>query len=60
MAYGSSQARGPIGAVAAGLQHSHRSVGSKPHLRPTPELTAMQDPQLTDRGQGSNPRPHGC
>ena len=31
-AYGGSQARGPIGAAAAGLHHSHRNAGSKPHL----------------------------
>ena len=43
-AYGSSQARGPIGAVAAGLRHSHSNVGSEPHLRPTPQLTATPDP----------------
>ena len=41
-AYGSSQARGPIRTVAAGLHHSH--MGSEPHLRPTPQLTAMLDP----------------
>ena len=35
-AYGISQARGRLGAVAAGLHHSHSSVGSKPHLRTTP------------------------
>ena len=29
MAYGNSQARGQIGAVAAGLCHSHSKVGSK-------------------------------
>jgi len=28
MAYGSSQARGRIGAVAAGLHHSHNNAGS--------------------------------
>ena len=27
-AYGGSQARGPIGAVAAGLHHSHSNMGS--------------------------------
>ena len=43
-AYGSSQARSQIGAVAAGLHHSHSNAGSKPHLRPTPQLTAMPDP----------------
>ena len=43
-AYGGSQARGQIGATASGLHHSYRNVGSKPHLRPTPHLTAMPDP----------------
>ena len=32
VAYGSSQAGGQIGAMAAGLHHSHSSSGSKPHL----------------------------
>ena len=32
VAHGGSQARGPIGAVAAGLCHSHSNVGSKLHL----------------------------
>ena len=32
VAYGSSQARGRIGAAAAGLCHSHSKTGSKPHL----------------------------
>ena len=39
MAYGSSQARGRIGAAAAGLHHSHSNTRSKPHLQPTPQLT---------------------
>ena len=39
-AYGSSQARGQIGAAAAGLQHSHSKARSKPWLWPTPQLTA--------------------
>ena len=30
--YGSSQARGRIGAAAANLYHSHSNAGSKPHL----------------------------
>ena len=33
MSYGSSQARGPVGATAAGLCHSHSNVRSEPHLR---------------------------
>ena len=47
-AYGSFQARGQIGAAAA--RHSH--TGCKP-------LTAMPDPELTERGQESNLHPHG-
>ena len=42
MAYGGSQAKGLIIAVAAGLHLSH--VGSEPHVRATPQLTAMPDP----------------
>ena len=43
-AYGSSQARGRIGAVASGLHHSHSNTGSKPCLQPTPQLTVTPDP----------------
>ena len=35
---------GPIGATAAGLRHSHRNAGSRPHLWPTPQLMAGLDP----------------
>ena len=59
MAYGSSQARGQIGAVAAGLRQSDSNTGSEPRLQPTPQLTATQDPQPTERGQGTNLHPHG-
>ena len=52
MAYESSQARGQVRAVAAGLRHSHSNMGSKPHLQPTPQLTAVPDPEPTKRGQG--------
>ena len=38
-----SQARGRIGATASGLRHSLSNVGSKPHLGPTPQLSAMPD-----------------
>ena len=58
--YGGSQARGQIGAVAAGLQHSHRNLVSEPHLSPTPQLTAVPDPLLTEQGQGLKLHPHGC
>ena len=43
-AYGSFQARGPIGAVAAALRHSQSNARSKPHLQPTPQFMAMLDP----------------
>ena len=42
--YGDSQARGGIGAAAAGLPHSHSHAGSEPRLRLTPQLTAAPDP----------------
>ena len=32
VAYGNFQARGQIGAAAAGLGHSHCNAGSEPHL----------------------------
>ena len=44
VAYGGSQARGPIGTRAAGLLHSHSNTGSEPCLQPTPHLTATLDP----------------
>ena len=40
--YGNSQARGQIGAAAAGLRQSHSNAGSEPHLRP--KLMATPDP----------------
>ena len=42
-AYGDSQARGQIEAVAASLLQSHSSAGSKPHLRRTPQFIGMPD-----------------
>ena len=42
-AYGGSQARGRIGAVATGLHQSHSNAGSEPCLQPTPQLTATPD-----------------
>ena len=59
MAYGGSQARGRIGAVATGLRQSHSNAGSEPRLQPTPQLTATLDRQPTEQGQGPNPQPHG-
>ena len=43
-AYGGFQARGLIGAVAAGLHHSHGNSGSEPRPRHTPQFTAPLDP----------------
>ena len=57
-AYGNSQARGWIRAVAAGLYHSHSNTGSKLHLWPMLHLVATLDTLTTKQGQGSNPRPH--
>ena len=42
MAYGGSQGRGLIRAVAA--NHSHSHAKSKPCLQPTPQFTATPDP----------------
>ena len=43
-AYGDSQARGLMGGTTAGLHHSPSNEGSKPRLRPTPQLTAILHP----------------
>ena len=42
-AYRGSQAKGLIGAVAAGLHQSHSNAGSEQYLQPTPQLMAMPD-----------------
>ena len=42
-AYVRSQARGRMGAVAAGLHHSYSRVGSDQCLRSTPQLSATRD-----------------
>ena len=44
VAYGGSQARGPIGAVATAYGTATATQGSEPHLKPTPQLTATPDP----------------
>ena len=46
VAYASSRARSLIGVAAIRLHHSHNHVRSKPHLQPTPQLTATPDPNL--------------
>ena len=48
VAYGSAQARGQIGAMAASHSHSHSNAGSEPYLQPTSQLLATPDPQTTE------------
>ena len=43
-AHGGLQARGGISAAAAGLYHSHSTLGSELHLWPTSQLTPTPDP----------------
>ena len=43
-AYGSSQARGRIGATAVSLCHSHSNEGSEPHLQPVLQLVVRLNP----------------
>ena len=59
-AYGGSQARGPVRAVAASPRQSRSSKGSQLSLQPTLQLMAALDPEPTEQGQGSNPYPRGC
>jgi len=54
-AYGGSQARGPVGAVATGLCQSHSNAGSEPHLQPTPQLMAMPDHLTSWARAGTEP-----
>ena len=49
--YESSQAKGPIGATAAGLCHSYSKARSEPCLWPTLHLMATLDPEPTEQGQ---------
>ena len=44
VAYGGSQAKDLIRAVAASQYHSHSIARSELHLKPTPQLTATLDP----------------
>ena len=59
VAYGGSQARGQIGAVAANLHHSP-AIPDRSHVCDKPQLTAKPDPLPTEQGQGLNLCPHGC
>ena len=47
-AFGGSQARGRIGAVAASLLQSHSNDRSKLSLQPTPQIMATPDPYPTE------------
>ena len=51
--YGSSQARGPVGAAAAGLCHSHSKARSEPRLPPPPQLTMKPSRALWAPGHKS-------
>ena len=55
--YRSSNARGRIRVVAAGLCHNHSNARSEPHMWP-PQFMEMLDPWPPDQGQGSNLHPH--
>ena len=50
--YGGCQARGLIGAVAAGLCQNHSNAGSELCLQSTLQLTATLNSQSTEQGQG--------
>ena len=58
-AYETSKFRDRVGAVAISRYHNHSNSGSELHLRPTLQLTAMQDPKPNAGDQGLNPHPHG-
>ena len=48
MTYGSSQARGQIGAIAVSLHHRHSNARSKLCLPSIPQLMAIPDPPPTE------------
>ena len=58
-AYGDSQARGLIGAVAASLCQSHSNTRSQPHLHLHHSSWQHWILNPLEQGQGSNPKPHG-
>ena len=58
-AHGDFQARGLIGAIATSLCHSHSNARPELRLQPKPQLMATPDCRPTERGQRSNPQPHG-
>ena len=57
-AHGNSQARGQIGATAAGLHHSHSNAGSKPCLQLKPHSSwqcQIPNPRNEARNRTCNP-----
>ena len=58
-AFGSSQARCQIGAVAAGLCHSHSNLGSEPWSATYTETRGNAGSLTTEQGQGLYLYPHG-
>ena len=58
MAYGNSQARGQIGAVADSLHTTATAMPDPSRVYTT--LMATRDSKPTEGGQGLNPCPHGC
>ena len=59
VAFGSSWARGHIGAAAAAYDTGMATLDpSCICLDPTPQFAVMPDTKPTERGQGSNPHPH--
>ena len=58
VAYGGSQARGQIGAVATVLHHSHSNTRSKPLLRPIPHSWYCWILSPLGKAQGLNLCPH--
>jgi len=48
-----------IGAIVAGLHHSHSHARSDPHLQPTLQLKAAPGPYPTEQSRESNPHVHG-
>ena len=59
VAYGGSHARGPIRAVAASLHQSHSNARSEPHFCGYTTAHGNAGSLTTERGQESNPQPHG-
>ena len=60
VAYGGSQARGLIRAVAPGLRHSHSNQDPNGICDLHHSSWQCQILNLTEQGQGSNLCPHGC